>query len=403
MGRRTKLLFVFGTRHEAVKLAPVIRAAIESPRFTVMLVSTAQHSPSLDSTIELFGLKLDYDLRIILPGLDPATLFSRLTHELTPLLHEERPDWVVVQGDSLSCLAGSLCAALCKIPVAHVEAGIRSSDAQNFWPEELVRKIASNAAQEHFAPTAEAGENLIREGISPDKVHITGNTGIDSQLIALDALHRHPTLEVRIHDKLPFLAHSGSDRKVVLLAVHRREGFGENLAYVLSAIAEIAKARPRDLIVFPVNPDPQIRALVAEILRDVSTWDLEEGLDTGRPVRLMEPLDYLSFLALMERCDLILTDSGAVQEEAPTLRKAVLVMNETTDRPEALVSGCARLIGYDPLHIIEETLRLLNDDAERMMLCQAPNPFGDGRAAHRVLRILDPMVDVSPMESSTSH
>jgi UDP-N-acetylglucosamine 2-epimerase (non-hydrolysing) len=367
-------MFVLGTRPEAVKLAPVILAAKKDPRFSARLVSTGQHEEMLSSFLSLFELRPDYDLKVMRPGQDLTSLTSRILGELSAPIQKEKPDWIVVQGDTMTCMAAALAGFLFKIPVAHVEAGLRTFDLHAPWPEEFNRRVAAVTASAHFPPTDAAKANLLREHVEPKTIHVTGNTGIDAQLLTLDLLKKNREMRESIEKRFPM---PSAGRRLVLVTVHRREAHGEPLKGILRAIRAIHDARPDVEIVLPVHKNPNVLNAVNEAL----------GSLKGR-VHLTEPLDYVSFLALMEKCTIILTDSGGVQEEAPTLKKPVLVLRETTERAEAVDAGCAKLVGFDEKKIVSEALRLLDDAAAREAMFAKGNPFGDGHATARILDVL---------------
>lgn len=364
-----KVLLVFGTRPEAIKLAPLIRELASHPaRFLPRVCVTAQHRSLLDQVLETFEITPHYDLAVMEEDQDLGQVLTRCLTRLRPVLEQEQPDWLLVQGDTMTTLAVSLAAYLAGIRIGHVEAGLRSGDRFRPFPEEMNRCLTSCLADLHFAPTAHARDNLLRAGIPPERIHVTGNTGIDALHAIRDCV---PGRVVRV----PGLEHLNGDRPLVLVTGHRRESFGKGLRQICEAVRDIALACEVN-IVYPVHLNPNVERPVRQLLGDLPN------------VFLIDPLDYLSFVALMKRSHLILTDSGGVQEEAPALRKPVLVLREVTERVEGLESGSALLVGTDPQRIVAETLRLLNNPDEYARFQHATNPYGDGKASARIARIL---------------
>lgn len=360
-----RVLFVFGTRPEAIKLAPVIRRLAEWPdHFATRVAVTAQHRELLDQVLELFGIACAHDLNLMQPGQSLAGLTARMLSALEPVLDQERPDWVVVHGDTTTALCGALAAFYARIPVAHVEAGLRTGDPAAPFPEEMNRVVVGRLSSLHFAPTAGAAANLRREGVAADAIVVTGNTGIDAVLEVRDALQAGrlqatglPELERR--------------KKLILVTGHRRESFGPGFERICDALARLAE-RSDCQIVYAVHPNPQVTGVV---------W---RRLGRRSNVHLIAPLPYVPFVALMQRAHILLTDSGGIQEEAPSLGKPVLVMRDKTERPEAVQAGTARLVGTAPERIVEECARLLEDPVEYERRARIHNPYGDGRAAERI-------------------
>jgi len=367
------LFFVLGTRPEAVKLAPLILGAQADPRFKTTVVSTGQHRDMLTPILDLFGVKVDHDFQLMQAGQDLATLNARISTQMAALLKEQKPDWTIVQGDTVTCMAAAISAFLLRCPVAHVEAGLRTHNLAAPWPEEFHRRATALTAGVHFAPTTTAENNLLAEGVPAANIHVTGNTGIDAQILALKLLHSRADLRAKVEKVLPKL---NSSRDLVLVTVHRREAHGEPLRQILRAVLKIAEERPNVEIAIPVHKNPEVRRVVMEIMGAGSTR-----------IHLTDPLDYLSFLALMEKSTLILTDSGGVQEEAPTLKKPVLVLRETTERDEAVQAGCAKLVGFDEIKIVSSALELLDNARLREAMFAKANPFGDGHSVQRILQI----------------
>jgi len=364
-----KILTIFGTRPEAIKLAPVIK---ELERRNDVFVSkvcvTAQHREMLDPFLQLFGINPDWDLNIMQPNQSLFDVTAKALVKLKEVLEKEKPDLVLVQGDTTTTFTAALAAYYLKIKVGHVEAGLRTLDKYNPFPEELNRRLVGHIADLHFAPTKRAKENLLSEGIPESSIFVTGNTVVDALFMIL--------ARTTSEDYLP-KALSQPDRKLILVTAHRRESFGEGIANICLALKEIVKRVPDVEIVYPVHLNPNVREPVYRMLGGVER------------VHLIEPLDYIPFVHLMKASYLILTDSGGIQEEAPSLGKPVLVLRNTTERPEAVEAGAAKLVGTDPQRIVVETLRLLQDPSEYSKMANVPNPFGDGRAALRIADILE--------------
>ncbi len=350
-----KILFVFGTRPEAIKLAPVVRCLKEDPRFEAKVAVTAQHRAMLDQVLEAFALRPDHDLNVMQPGQTLAQSASRILAALEPVLDAEKPDCVIVQGDTTTTFCGALAAFYQAIPVAHVEAGLRTGDLRQPFPEEMNRVVTTRLAALHFAATEGAAMNLKREGVDPKTIFVTGNTGIDAVLAVRATL---PPME-------------SSAKKTILVTAHRRESFGGGFVNICRALKRLA-ARGDVEIVYPVHPNPNVRRVVNEYLRGVPN------------ITLIEPQEYVAFVALMNRAHVLLTDSGGVQEEGPSLGKPVLVMREKTERPEAVEAGTARLLGTDEGKIVAETSLLLDNPDEYARRARIHNPYGDGHASARI-------------------
>ena len=364
-----KIAIVLGTRPEAIKLAPVARRFLEVPQeFETRIVVTAQHRGLLDQTLQAFAIAPDYDLDVMRPGQTLAESSSRILAALDPVFADESPDLVIVQGDTTTTLCGALSAFYRGIPVAHVEAGLRTGDFQQPFPEEMNRVLATRLAALHFAPTEAAARNLRQEAVAPERIFVTGNTGIDAVLETRDALAAG---RLRA-DGLPAL---DSRKKLILVTAHRRESFGDGFDGICDALVQLS-ARDDVQIVYPVHPNPNVGATVERRLGGIAA------------IHLIEPLSYVPFVDLMRRAHVLLTDSGGVQEEAPSLGKPVLVLREKTERPEAVAVGAARLTGTDPARIVAETTLLLDDATEYSRRARVRNPYGDGRAATRILDIV---------------
>lgn len=366
-----RLLFVFGTRPEAIKLAPVILAARRHPEFAVRVCVTAQHRQMLDQVLALFGIVPDSDLDLMRPGQTLAALTARIVEAVDAELAATPADVVVVQGDTTTTMGAALAAFYRRVPVAHVEAGLRTGRRDSPFPEEANRTITSLLANRHFAPTPSARANLLREGIAIDAIEVTGNTVIDALLWVRE----------RVREQPPELPTPGahllaSARPLVLVTGHRRESFGGGLEAICQALGQLAEAFPDTDIVYPVHLNPNVRDPVHRLLANRAN------------VFLLPPLGYAPFVALLDRSTLVMTDSGGIQEEAPSLGKPVLVLRETTERPEAIEAGTALLVGTDAERIVAEAGRLLRDPAERLAMAASVNPFGDGCASERILDAL---------------
>lgn len=366
--KRKKILVAFGTRPEAIKMAPVVEALNRDPRANVVVAVTAQHRQMLDQVLELFSIQPDEDLDVMQPGQSLPALFSRILTGMNEVIARHEPDVVLVHGDTSTTLASALAAFYNRVAVGHVEAGLRTGDIYAPWPEEANRRLTAPLARYHFAPTARARDNLLGEGARPDTIDVTGNTVIDALLQVMSRLEDDRAMTIGLAARFPFL---DSSRKLVLVTGHRRENFGDGFEQICLALKQLS-TRDDVQVVYPVHLNPNVQGPVNRIL---------EGLPN---VSLIAPQDYLPFVYLMSRAHLIVTDSGGVQEEAPSLGKPVLVMRDTTERPEAVEAGTVRLVGTDANRIIIETTRLLDDpDAYAAMSC-AHNPYGDGKAASRI-------------------
>ncbi|MEQ1886483.1 MAG: UDP-N-acetylglucosamine 2-epimerase (non-hydrolyzing) [Bryobacteraceae bacterium] len=359
-----KILFVLGTRPEAIKLAPVISCFRASADFETRVAVTGQHRGLLDQALDVFGIVPDHDLNVMQAGQTLAQSTSRILGALEPVMIAERPQMVLVQGDTTTTFCGALSAFYQNIPVGHVEAGLRTGDLRQPFPEEVNRLLTGRLATLHFPPTAMSAENLRREGVDPSRMAITGNTGIDAVLQTRDGL---ASGRLSAHG-LPAL--DGS-KKLVLVTAHRRESFGAGFEGICKGLARIA-ARGDVEIVYPVHPNPNVRMVVETHLNGIAS------------IKLVEPMSYVPFVDLMRRAHMLLTDSGGIQEEGPSLGKPVLVMREKTERPEAVEAGTARLVGTDALKMYTEASLLLDDAAEYARRARLHNPYGDGQASTRI-------------------
>ncbi len=365
-----KVSFVFGTRPEAIKLCPVILAMRSRQDMVPHVCVTAQHRQMLDQVLEVFGVQPDVDLGLMQPNQTLASLTARAIAALDGYFAEHTPDLVLVQGDTTTVLAASLAAFYRRIPVGHVEAGLRTGNKFSPFPEEINRVLTSHVADYHYAPTPMARQNLLREGVEAGRILVTGNTVIDALHYAVGRIKASRPDVPGVPREL--LA-GGDQRPMVLITGHRRENFGQGFESICQAIAELARRFPQAVFVYPVHLNPNVREPVFRLLA---------GLDN---VLLIEPLNYLPFVAMMERATVVLTDSGGVQEEAPSLGKPVLVMRDTTERPEAVEAGTVKLCGTDPKAIVEGVTTLLSDPAAYAAMAAAVNPYGDGKATGRIL------------------
>ena len=366
-----KVLVIFGTRPEAIKLFPVVAALQAVDGLTVRTCVTAQHRGLLDQVLAIAGLSPDIDLDLMEPGQSLDRLTARLLTSLGEVMDNERPDRVIVQGDTATAMVGALSAYYRKVPVAHVEAGLRSGDIWQPWPEEINRRIVAPIADQHFAPTETAAAALRRENIDPATIHVTGNTVVDALHATRAKLAAEPCLAAGLDDVVARFA----GKRIVLVTTHRRENFGDGMAGIATAIGCIAD-RADTAVLFPCHPNPNVVEVMDRMLGN-------------RPnVARIEPLDYPHFIRALDLCHIALSDSGGVQEEAPALGKPVLVMRETTERPEGVAAGTARLVGTDPDRIVSEISTLLDDEGAYSAMARAHNPFGDGHASPRIARVV---------------
>lgn len=365
------ILVIFGTRPEAIKLFPVVNALKGDPRFACTVCVSAQHRQMLDQVLEIAGITPDHDLDVMKPDQSLDELTARLLVGLGKVMDEVKPDRVIVQGDTATAMCGALAAYYRKIPVDHVEAGLRSGNIYHPWPEEINRKIIGSMASLHFAPTPTAAAALKAENVDAARIHITGNTVIDALHWVTGKIDAEPALAAGLDD----LKRRFAGKRIIGVTSHRRENFGDGMANIASAIASIA-ARDDVAVIFPVHLNPNVRKVMGEELGDLPN------------VAMIEPLDYPHFAHLISLCDVMLTDSGGVQEEAPALGKPVLVMRETTERPEGVEAGTAKLVGTDARRIVTEISTLLDDKAAYENMARAHNPFGNGTAAKQIVELL---------------
>jgi UDP-N-acetylglucosamine 2-epimerase (non-hydrolysing) len=371
MARRRKVLVVFGTRPEAIKMAPVIARLGRSDVLAASVCVTAQHREMLDQVLSVFEIEPQRDMRLMQPDQDLCAVTANALPALREVLQEERPDVLLVQGDTTTTFAAALAAYYQRVPVAHLEAGLRTGDRFNPFPEEVNRRVVSLLADWHFAPTPLARDNLLREGAAAESVFVTGNTVVDALLMAADLTERRPW------KPRPALAPLLAARRLILVTSHRRESFGAGLESICRAFVEIARRHADVEIVYPVHLNPRVRDTVERVL----------GAEPR--VHLVEPLDYLEFVHLLRRSYLVLTDSGGVQEEAPSFGVPVLVLRATTERPEGIEAGVARLVGASTDAIVAAAGELLSNPAAYAAMARATNPYGDGHAAERVVAQLE--------------
>lgn len=366
------VLTVFGTRPEAIKMAPLVQALAEHPQVNGKVCVTAQHREMLDQVLELFRIRPDFDLNLMRPGQDLTDITSQVLLGMRKVYEQWRPDIVLVHGDTTTTMAASLSAYYARIRVGHVEAGLRTHNKYAPWPEEMNRRLTGVMADLHFAPTNGARDNLLAEGVPEEQVVVTGNTVIDALLQVAGRLRNELELQQQLAAQFDWLC---PQRRMVLVTGHRRENFGAGFENICQALLQLAQ-REDIQIVYPVHLNPQVQAPVQRILAGQAN------------VHLVPPQDYLPFVYLMEQSSLIITDSGGVQEEAPSLGKPVLVMRDTTERPEAVSAGTVRLVGTDTAAIVREASRLLDDEVVYQAMARAHNPYGDGRASSRIVQRL---------------
>ena len=372
-----KILLVFGTRPEAIKMAPLVKEfQKDTEHFETKVCVTAQHRQMLDQVLGVFGITPDYDLNIMAPNQDLYDITSKVLLGLRDVLKDFAPDVVLVHGDTTTSMAASLAAFYRQIAVAHVEAGLRTYDMLSPWPEEMNRQVTDRICTYYFAPTGQSRQNLLRENIEEKKIFVTGNTVIDALLMAVDIIATKTGMEEQIHKEIQEKGYTVGERDYILVTGHRRENFGEGFLHICKAIRELASKYPDIDIVYPVHLNPNVQKPVYELL---------SGLDN---VFLISPLDYLPFIYAMQHSILLLTDSGGVQEEAPSLGKPVLVMRNTTERPEAVEAGTVKLVGTDAETIVGNVVELLRNKELYKRMSETHNPYGDGQACERIVNAL---------------
>lgn len=370
---KKRVLTVFGTRPEAIKMAPLVHALASDERFEAKVCVTAQHREMLDQVLELFEIEPDYDLNLMKVGQTLNDITARILIELKPVLQDFKPDIVLVHGDTATTFATSLACYYERISVGHVEAGLRTGNIYSPWPEEANRKLTGVISKYHFAPTETSKANLLQENLSEDNIFVTGNTVIDALLMVRDKINSDGRLKLSLATQFPFLDES---KKMILVTGHRRESFGGGFERICESLAITAKENKNIQIVYPMHLNPNVREPVNRILKDIDN------------IHLIEPQQYLPFIYLMDRSHIILTDSGGIQEEAPSLGKPVLVMRDTTERPEAVEAGTVKLVGTDVNVICSELNTLLSDEDAYKLMSIAHNPYGDGNACKVILEKL---------------
>lgn len=417
---KKRVLLVFGTRPEAIKMAPLVKAFEKHPeQFETLVCVTGQHREMLDQVLQLFEIKPQYDLNIMKAGQDLYDVTSRVLLGMRDVLKEAQPDLVLVHGDTATSTTAALAAFYQQIPVGHIEAGLRTHNIYSPWPEEMNRQLTGRLASYHFSPTPLSKQNLLNEGVKEENIHITGNTVIDALFWVIDKMKKDETLEKAITEKLVSFGlpsdklqawdtHSSTQspkhlttnkRKLVLITGHRRENFGQGFINMCEAIKELAKQHPQVDFVYPMHLNPNVRKAITQVFGDHVIANHEER--SGKPARrsnaggqsvsntyFIEPLDYLPFVHLMSKAYLVLTDSGGIQEEAPGLGKPVLVMRDTTERPEAVQAGTVKLVGTDKDVIIREVSDLISEPDKYEAMSKANNPYGDGLACERIVEAL---------------
>ncbi|MDP5145084.1 UDP-N-acetylglucosamine 2-epimerase (non-hydrolyzing) [Shewanella sp. ULN5] len=370
---KKKVLTVFGTRPEAIKMAPLVHALASDERFEAKCCVTAQHREMLDQVLELFEITPDYDLNLMKSGQTLNDVTAKIIQQLKPVLEEFKPDVVLVHGDTATTFAASLAAYYEQIPVGHVEAGLRTGNIYSPWPEEGNRRLTGALTKFHFAPTETSKLNLLKENFNPVDITVTGNTVIDALLMVKDKIQNDEDLKRTLASQFPFL---DEDKKLILVTGHRRESFGGGFERICEALAITAKAHPDTQILYPMHLNPNVREPVNRILAEIEN------------IYLIEPQQYLPFIYLMMRSNIILTDSGGIQEEAPSLGKPVLVMRDTTERPEAVEAETVKLVGTDVNVIVDNLNILLTNDEAYKKMSFAHNPYGDGHACQRILNFI---------------
>lgn len=384
-----KIMLVFGTRPEAIKMAPLVKEFQKSPeQFQTIVCVTGQHREMLDQVLHLFEIKPDYDLNIMQQGQDLYDITARVLTGMREILKEVNPDIVLVHGDTTTSTAAALAAFYQQIPVGHVEAGLRTHNIYSPWPEEMNRQMTSRIATYNFAPTQLSKQNLLDEGITENKIYVTGNTVIDALYMVVDRIKRDKDIISELNNGLKQAGYDVdrlNSRRLVLITGHRRENFGEGFINICSAIKTLTEKYPGVDFVYPMHLNPNVRKAITEVFGDIRKIRNNSSNSYAQNVHFIEPLDYLPFVYLMDKSDIVLTDSGGIQEEAPGLGKPVLVMRDTTERPEALEAGTVKLVGTDFKKIVSEVSALIDDNEYYEKMSRAQNPYGDGRASERII------------------
>ena len=378
-------MLVFGTRPEAIKMAPLVKFLLSHPDdFQTTVVVTGQHRQMLDQVLDLFGIKPDFDLDIMKANQDLTDVTTRILTGMREVFAQERPEIVLVHGDTTTSMAAGLAAFYHQIPVGHVEAGLRTNNIMSPWPEEMNRRVTGRIASHHFAPTPLSKENLLKENVAPEQIVVTGNTVIDALHIVVERVQKNPELRSEIETMLKGVGYDPArlkdGRRLVLITGHRRENFGDGFLNICRAIKELTRRFHEVDFVYPMHLNPNVRRPIREVFG--------ENLKSSDNVFFIEPLEYLSFVYLMSKSEIILTDSGGIQEEAPGLGKPVLVMRDTTERPEAVEAGTVKLVGTDYDAIVNSVTTLLTDEKAFAEMSQAVNPYGDGHACERIATYL---------------
>lgn len=375
---KKRVLCVFGTRPEAIKMALLAKAFAADASFEAEVCVTAQHRTMLDQVLDIFEVKPRFDLDVMKPDQTLADVTARIVTGMTGVLREFRPDWLLVQGDTTTAFVAALAAFYEKVSIGHVEAGLRTGLKYSPWPEEMNRALVGRLADLHFAPTKRAEAALLAENVPAARIHVTGNTVVDALLWVAEKLERDDAARARLDERFAFLA---PERRMILVTGHRRESFGKPFEAMCQAFVDIVRARPDVEVLYPVHLNPNVRAPVNAILGAAPA-------DVRDRIHLIDPIEYLPFVYLMKRCTFIITDSGGVQEEAPSLAKPCLVTRNDTERPEAVDAGTAKLIGTDRQRIVDESLRLLDDAGHFASMARAHNPYGDGKAGERIVDLV---------------
>jgi len=378
---KKKILLVFGTRPEAIKMAPLVKEFQKHPDlFQTIICVTGQHREMLDQVLHLFGIKPDYDLDIMKQGQDLYDVTARVLVGMRDVLAEVQPDIVLVHGDTTTSMASALAAFYQQIPVGHIEAGLRTHNIYSPWPEEMNRLITGRIAVKHFSPTILSKQNLLDEGVTEKNIFVTGNTVIDALHLVVEKIKNDKNINFELHSNLKHLGYDvdrlNENRRLVLITGHRRENFGDGFTFICQAIKKLNEKYPNVDFVYPMHLNPNVRKPIIEVF----------GTQKVSNMFFLEPLEYLQFVYLMEKCSIILTDSGGIQEEAPALGKPVLVMRDTTERPEALEAGTVKLVGTDFNKIVNEVSSLLDDNKYYDKISKAVNPYGDGFASNRIVK-----------------
>jgi UDP-N-acetylglucosamine 2-epimerase (non-hydrolysing) len=387
---RKRVLIVFGTRPEAIKVAPLVKAfQQQADAFETVVCVTGQHREMLDQVLRLFEIMPDYDLNIMKDGQDLYDITARVLMGMRDVIKAVQPDVVFVHGDTTTSMASALAAFYQQIPVAHIEAGLRTHNIYSPWPEEMNRQITSRIATYNFAPTPLSKENLLREGVKEETITVTGNTVIDALYLVVNKIKQDASLSAQLQEQLKKAGYNTArlhnGKKLVLITGHRRENFGDGFVHMCNAIKTLAEKYPEVDFVYPMHLNPNVRKPIREIFGDEAVSGTNGG---ERNIFFIEPLEYLSFVFLMEQSTLVLTDSGGIQEEAPGLGKPVLVMRDTTERPEAVDAGTVKLVGTNYDLIVREVSLLLDDEAYYRSMAQANNPYGDGQACERIIEFI---------------